>query len=440
MPGTILLLLYLGVAVAPVAIAWSLGLPPRPLLDELSSGIALAAVAMLLMEFVLSGRFRAISRRTGIDATMRFHQLVARPVTALLLIHPFLYTTPLRQAPLPWDATGQASLGLGPVAIVTGLAAWALLGALVLSAILRDHGPWRYEAWRLSHGLGAALIAGFGVYHALEAGRYSAHPVLAAFWLGLLVLALFTLVTVYLVRPLLQLRHPYRVAAVRRLALKIWQVDIEPVRGEALPFEPGQFVWLTLERSPFTIREHPFSIASAPADKNRLSFVIKEVGDFTRRIGRIAVGAAAHIDGPHGALTLNSRPASGIVFLAGGVGIAPILSMLRQLRADGDRRPLKLLYGNRVADQIVHGDELEAMTGDLDLSVVHVLSEPPEGWSGPVGVIDETLIRDRCERPDKADWLYVVCGPPAMIDATEDALVAIGIPANRVISEKFAYG
>ena len=54
------------------------------------------------------------------------------------------------------------------------------------------------------------------------------------------------------------------------------------------------------------------------------------------------------------------------------------------------------------------------MAGDLDLSVTHVLSEPPEGWSGPVGVIDETLIRDRCERPDKADWLYVVCGPPAM--------------------------
>jgi len=394
---------------------------------------------MLLMEFVLSGRFRPISRRTGIDATMRFHQLVARPVTVLLLIHPFLYSTPLRQTSLPWDVTGQTSLGLDAASIVTGLAAWVLLGALVLSAVLRDQGPWRYEAWRLSHGLGAALIAGFGVHHALAAGRYSSHPSLAAFWLVLLALALLTLVTVYLVRPLLKMRHPYRVTAVRRRALKIWQVEIAPTAGEVLSFKPGQFVWLTLDRSPFSIREHPFSIASASADKSRLTFVIKEVGDFTRRIGEIAAGTRAYVDGPHGALTLGERPAAGIVFIAGGVGIAPILSMLRQLRADNDPRPLKLIYGNRVREQIVDGDELEEMTRDLDLAVVHVLSEPPESWDGPVGVTDEALIRDLCERPDKADWLYVVCGPPPMIDSVEDALVALGIPAGQVVSEKFAY-
>jgi len=438
-PGILLLVLYLAVALAPVAMAWSFDLPPRPLVDEISSGIALAAVSMLLMEFVLSGRFRPISRRTGIDATMRFHQLVARPVTVLLLIHPFLYSTPLRQAPLPWDVTGQASLGLDAVAIVTGLAAWVLLGAMVLSAVLRDQGPWRYETWRLSHGIGAALVAGFGVYHALAAGRYSSHPPLASFWLVLLALALLTLVTVYLVRPLLKMRHPYRVTAVSQLALKIWEVEIAPRHGDTLSFEPGQFVWLSLDRSPFSIREHPFSIASASADKGRLAFVIKEVGDFTRQIGQVAVGTRAYIDGPHGALTLGTRPARGIVFFAGGVGIAPILSMLRQLRADHDPRPLKLIYGNRVQEQIVDGAEIEDMTRDLDLSVVHVLSEPPPGWTGQVGVTDEALIRDRCERPDKAEWLYVVCGPPPMIDSVEDALVDLGIPARQVVSEKFAY-
>lgn len=439
MPGLVLLVLYLGVALAPVAMAWALGLPPRPFRDELSSGIALAATAMLLMEFVLSGRFRLISQRMGIDATMRFHQLIARPVTVLLLLHPFLYTTPLLQTPLPWDVTGQSSLGLDTMGILTGIAAWVLLGALVLSAVLRNHGPWHYEAWRLSHGLGAALIAGFGVFHAVEVGRYSAHPPLAAFWLVLLALALLTLVIVYLVRPLLKLGRPYRVEAVRKVAMKTWEVEVAPTRGQSLAFQPGQFVWLTLDRSAFSIREHPFSIASAPADTGKLAFVIKEVGDFTRQIGQIPVGARAYLDGPHGALTLGARSAAGIVFLAGGVGIAPILSMLRQLRADGDPRPLKLIYGNRVEEQIVHGAELEAITADLDLSVTHVLGEPPDGWTGATGVMDRALIREACERSDKAAWLYVVCGPPPMIDATEDALIALGIPAHRVISEKFAY-
>ncbi len=439
MPGLVLLVLYGVVALAPLALAWSFNLPPRAPLDEVSSAIALVATSMLLMEFVLSGRFRLISRRTGIDATMRFHQLVARPVTVLLLLHPFLYTTPLRQAGLPWDVTGQTSLGLTATGIVTGLIAWALLAALVLSAIFRDSLTWRYEAWRLSHGIGAALIAGFGVFHALEAGRYSSHPPLAALWLALLALALLTLVIVYVVRPLLKLQHPYRVTAVEQRGLKIWEVDIEPAQGDALAFEPGQFVWLTIDRPPFSFREHPFSIASAPSENKRLAFLIKEVGDFTSQIGRVPVGARAYVDGPHGALTLSKKPSAGIVFLAGGVGIAPIFSMLRQLRADGDKRPMTLLYGNRVTDQILHGDELNDMSRDLNLTVVHVISEPPDDWEGPVGVMDEALIRAHCDRPDKTDWLYVVCGPPPMIDATEDALVAIGIPERRVVSEKFAY-
>lgn len=439
MPGLVLLILYLVMALAPLAIAWQLGLPARPLLDELSSGIALVATSMLLMEFVLSGRFRLISGRTGIDATMRFHQLVARPVTILLLLHPFLYTTPLRQAGLPWDVTGQASLGLTPVAMVTGLVAWVLLAGLVLSAIFRDSLSWRYEAWRLSHGIGAALIAGFGVFHALEAGRYSSHPPIAGLWLVLLILAVLTLVIVYVVRPLLKARHPYRVSAVEPRGLKIWEVDIEPVNGEVLRFEPGQFVWLTSDRPPNSFREHPFSIASAPSDANRLSFLIKEVGDFTRQIGQVPVGARAYVDGPHGALTLPAKSGAGIVFLAGGVGIAPIFSMLRQLRAEQDKRPMVLIYGNRVQEQILHGDELEALSRSLDLTVVNVLSEPPSDWDGPVGVMNEALIRTHCDRTDRTDWLYVVCGPPPMIDATEDALVAMGIPARQVVSEKFAY-
>ena len=439
MPGILLLILYLFVALAPLAMAWQLDLPARPFLDELSSGVALVATSMLLMEFVLSGRFRLISGRTGIDATMRFHQLVARPLTVVLLLHPFLYTTPLRQTGLPWDVTGQASLGLTPVGLITGLVAWVLLGALVLSAIFRDSSSWRYEAWRLSHGIGAALIAGFGVFHALEAGRYSSHPPLAALWLVLFGLAVLTLVIVYVVRPLLKRRHPYRVTAVERRGLKIWEVAIEPANGDVMPFEPGQFVWLTLDRPPYSFREHPFSIASAPEDANRMTFLIKEVGDFTRRIGQVPVGARAYVDGPHGALTLGSKPGAGIVFLAGGVGVAPILSMLRHCRAEQDKRPMVLIYGNRVEDQILHRDELDAMTGALDLTVVHVLSEPPTGWDGSVGVMNEDMIRAHCDRPDKTDWLYVVCGPPPMIDATEDALVAMGIPARQVISEKFAY-
>ncbi|MHA1600667.1 MAG: ferredoxin reductase family protein [Alphaproteobacteria bacterium] len=394
--------------------------------------------AILLVEFVLSGRFRMISGRMGIDATMRFHQLVARPLTLLLLIHPFLYATPYGPS-LPWDVSRQLTLGLDGWALVSGLAAWILLAVVVVAAIFRDQLPYRYEAWRVSHGIGAALIALFGAHHALEAGRYSAHPAFIVFWLAMVGLALLTLAMVYVVRPLLQLRHPYRVTSNRPIAIKTWELVLEPMRGRALAFDAGQFVWLTLDRPPFSIREHPFSICSAPCETGRLAFAIKQVGDFTNRIGEIAIGAPAYLDGPHGGLVLTGQVGRGIVFIAGGVGVAPILSMLRQLSVAGDERPMKLLYGNRVQEQVIYADELRAMSDALDLEVVHVLSEPPGGWTGEIGQLDSAFVQRHCRRGEQGEWFYVICGPTPMIDSIEDALTAIGVPTRQIISEKFSY-
>jgi predicted ferric reductase len=99
------------------------------------------------------------------------------------------------------------------------------------------------------------------------------------------------------------------------------------------------------------LTEHPFSISSAPVDRPRITFTIKESGDFTSRIRTIAPGTRAYLHGPHGNFTLTGRATKGIVFIAGGVGFAPIMGMLRQLKA---AHPLRLIYGNRVETQILY--------------------------------------------------------------------------------------
>jgi len=429
---------YVAVILAPLALAWAQGLPPRPWLDELSSGLALAAFAMLLVEFVLSGRFQPVSGRTGIDVTMRFHQLAARTVATIILVHPFLYSVPVWDR-LPGSVADLAAMISVTDPFLTGVVAWILLLALVASALYRDRLPYRYEIWRLSHGLGAALIAALGAHHAVSAGLYSSSPALTGLWLALLAVAGLSLLVVYLIQPLRERARPYRVTSVRPVALRTIELAITPERGEVPPFEAGQFVWLNVGRGPFTLYENPFSISSPPGERASLRFVIKQVGDATRRLGTVAPGTRAYIDGPHGAATLGGRRGTGLALIAGGVGIAPMLSILRQLRRTGDTRPIKLVYGNRVAEQIVHGDELEAMAGELDLELIHVLGEPPPGWSGRTGVLDRTLLADLFAFPGARDWLYVACGPPPMIEAAEDALAALGVPHRRVVSEKFSY-
>jgi predicted ferric reductase len=429
---------YLGLALLPLALAAAQGAPPRPVRDEVASGLALVGFAMLLMEFLLSGRFRAISGRSGIDLTMRFHQLVARTLTAFVLAHPFVYATPLKRA-LPWDTTRALTLGLDSASLLTGVVAWLLLGVLVLTSIFRTQLPYRYEVWRLGHGVGAICIAAFGLHHTLAAGRYSADPALQVFWTVMAGVAGLTMLRVYLLTPLRQLRAPYRVAAVRQVALKTWAVAVEPTRGQAMDFHAGQFAWVTLDRSPFAITEHPFSISSCPAERPRIEFTVKEIGDFTKDIGTIPVGARAFLDGPHGNLTLAGRKAAGLVFVAGGVGLAPIMSMLRQLRAERDPRPMILVYGNRSAEQILYGEELEAMARDLDLRVHHVLSEPPPGWSGVVGQLDGAVLGRLLSFEGRRDWLFFVCGSAPMIDSVEADLGRLDIPVGRIVSEKFSY-
>ncbi|MDJ0950552.1 MAG: ferredoxin reductase family protein [Alphaproteobacteria bacterium] len=433
-----LLAAYVIVALAPLGLAYAEGLPPRGFWDELSSALAIVAFAMLLMEFVLSGRFRTASGRIGIDLTMRFHQLIARSLAAFILIHPFLYTTPLDRA-LPWDASGQLTLGLDAASIATGVIGWLLLGLLIVTGIARDKLPYRYETWRVSHGLGAAAIAIAGTHHAIDAGRYSGQPTLALFWLALCGIALLTLFVVYVVTPLRQLRHPYRVISVEKAALKTWTVVIEPSDGPAIDFRAGQFVWLTLGRTPFAITEHPFSISSCPADRPRLGFTIKEAGDATKSIGALPVGSRAFVDGPHGNVVLPDERAPGLTLIAGGVGIAPIMGILRQLRADNDPRPVTLIYGNRVAEQILYRAELGEMTQELRLDLHLVLSEPPPSWDGPVGFLDKPVLSRLLDLEADAGRLYIVCGPAPMIDSVEDVLAELGVPMRQILSEKFSY-
>jgi predicted ferric reductase len=434
----LLLALYVAVIFAPLGLALLQGKLPRPLQDELASGLALVAFAILLVEFVLSGRFRAISGRLGMDVTMRFHQLLARTALALIVLHPFLYTTPLNP-PLPWDVTRQLTLNLEGWSIITGIIAFVLLPALVLTAIFRDQVAWKYETWRLVHGLGALLVALLGTHHVIAAGRYSSDPVLGNFWLGLLTLAAASLVWIYAAKPLYQLFNPYVVRSVCQVADRTWEIVIEPRGHPGLSFSAGQFVWLNVGHTPLSLYENPFSISSAPSARPEIAFLIKEAGDFTCLLGGIRPGTKAYLDGPHGNLTLEHRRGRGLALLGVSVGIAPLLSILREQVRTGDPRRVILVYGNRHKEDIAYRDELDVLSQRDNISVLHVLSRPPDGWEGLAGRVDPERIRSLFSFAEARDWLYFICGPSAMMETTEEALIALGVPPGQIISERFRY-
>ncbi|GGE55212.1 oxidoreductase [Streptosporangium jomthongense] len=388
---------------------------------------------MVLMEFILSGRFKAISNGVGLDVTMRFHQMMARTALVFALLHPFLYQGTPSGGQRPWDPTRELTITTDFSALSTGIVAYLLLASLALLAIGRTQLDYKYETWRLLHGIGALLIAVLLWHHTVYAGRYGSQPVMTWVWLAMTGVAVGSLLTVYLLIPLLQKARPWRVASVTQLTPKQWEVTVKPDGHSGLDYKAGQFVWLNVGNSPFSMKENPFSICSAPAAGPEISFMIRELGDFTRTIGQIKTGTVAYLDGAYGNLSIDGRTEPGVALIAGGVGLAPLLGILRQMRLTGDSREVKLIYGNRVIDQVAYRDELGAD------DVIYVLSEPPETWQGETGVIDAALMDRVFSEREFSEWVFVMCGPRIMMDVVEDHLINRGTPSHRILSERFNY-
>jgi predicted ferric reductase len=439
LPRPLAAVLYLAFLGAPLALAMRDEESAAPW-REIASGAGALGFAVILSEFVLSGRFALVSGRVGIDAIMRFHQLAARAAVLLIVLHPLLYVWP-RLISEPFAGLSTLGSMFASGTLRTGALAWTLTLLLVAMAIWRDQLHIKYETWRLSHGLGAALIAGLSLHHALTIGAHSSGPALALYWQAGFALAMLTLLHIYIVRPLLQMRRPHRVSSVEAVAERTWELSIEPDNCEAIAFEAGQFVWLNIGHSPFSLVEHPFSISSAPQQR-AMVFLIKENGDFTNRIGAVKPGTPVWIDGPYGHFTLPRdmselapRP---LVFIAGGVGIAPVLSMLRQLERQQRARPVTLIYGNRLASQVVALDELRAMEARLGLRVHLVLGEPPVNWSGLTGDLGAQVLLGLLT-PLAAGARYMICGPPPMIVSVEATLKRLGIGSGAILTERFRY-
>ena len=126
MKSSVLLLLYLMVIALPLGLSWALGWPPRPFHQELASGLGMLGFSIILVEFVLSGRFRTVSSGTGMDVTMRIHQLMARTALVFAALHPLLYQGTFSGGQRPWDVTRQLTITTEFPALTSGIAAYLL--------------------------------------------------------------------------------------------------------------------------------------------------------------------------------------------------------------------------------------------------------------------------------------------------------------------------
>lgn len=224
---------------------------------------------------------------------------------------------------------------------------------------------------------------------------------------------------------------PPRTVPARVEAVEALTHDIRALRLSCDPefaFKPGQYVDISIPGD----EEHHRSFSMANTKPGELEFMIKLYpgGRFSGLLadGTINPGDELEITGPYGVFTLRSSSPRRLLFIGGGAGMAPIVSLLRSLRDNGSDREATYYYGARTEADLFHLDELAS----LPCRFVPALSE--DGWDGETGLITDVV--DRLEG-DISEVDAYVCGPPPMVEAAIALLERRGVPEEHIYFDKF---
>ena len=380
--------------------------------------LLLIVFPVLALQPVLSARLRVLDRSFGLDTVYLFHKIMGMTAGATILCSVVFQAAGVR----PWTFLGIASA--------------VLLFAVVLTAFLFQELRMSYEAWRRLHNVLvlAALTAVF-VQAFLAVPRTGMRTVLALYYAAGAAAYLHHRI----LGPITRQKYLYRVDSVEQVTHNVWNLTLKPPENrERFDFLPGQFQFLTFDQG--RGEEHPFTISSSPALPGAHTATIKASGDFTKGIGKVRPGALLAVQAPFGRFSYLLHPEENeIIFIAGGIGITPVISMLRHMRDSAADKDVQLLYANNTEDDIVFRNELEELASRKTphLRVTHVLSRPDAGWTGERGHIDWPMIEKYVGKDARAK-AYYLCGPPPLMHALTTTLLEHGVPSRQVRSERFS--
>lgn len=391
--------------------------------------LGIIAGVLLLLQLVWSARITFLDRVFGLNDLFRLHRLTGMTIAGCAVIHPMLVYLPDNTLLIPLTMRYWPELvGLGLLACILGMA---------VASTFRVGLRLPYEGWRIVHRVGAVVVTAGLVIHVLNVSDSFGRglPRTLVYWaIGLWVL-LYAFTTVH--RLLTRIR-PHLVEAVEPAGRGATSLRVKQRTDRTLRYAPGQFAFIRITSKGLRAEEHPFTIASSPTNPEGLEFVIRGCGDWSNNVGKVRPGDRIAIDGPYGLFThLRCGGQPELVMIAGGIGITPMLSMLRHIADTDDNRRIILIWSNKTREHVIHDDEFQELESRLPgLRVHHVFTREADAGSAG-GRLDlpalETLLAD-CGR----DASVFVCGPPRMMTDMERMLRKAGFSRRRIFTERFS--
>jgi len=446
---------YITILLSLIPVIIWLGLPGN--LDQFKSfyGImsaigeltGLAGMILYALNLVYATRLKFLEPLFGgLNRVYITHHIIGGLALVLLAFHPLFLmlrtiTTSVYESAmllLPHD--------LGPLSALFNsqhemhadvLQQWAIfLGTLaffgmVILLILTFYIKLPYKLWLFTHKfLGLAFF--LGGLHVLFINSDTSHStLLKVYVLGFGIIGLMAFMYRTLFGRILIRKYFYLVDSVQTKAKSISEISLSP---QSLPmsYKVGQFVFIRFfdnEDQGISSEWHPFSISSAPNDP-QLKLTIKALGDFTKKIGFIRPGSRAEIEGAYGKFTYSNYKNHNQIWIAGGIGISPFISMAQDLKGDQTYR-IDLYYCVRNADEIIDFDtltEIANISGGQFRFIPYVSSVNGQISASKLEYYSGGITGKE----------FFLCGPPGMMKSLKNQLKKKGIPSSSIHSEEFS--
>lgn len=207
-------------------------------------------------------------------------------------------------------------------------------------------------------------------------------------------------------------------------------IEVSLLRPAGFVFKAGQYIQL---RTPELIYSDPkgssrvFSIVSSPFDQEKLSVAFRHTGSgYKHSLVELPIDSPVSVEGPHGFITLPKEPSRALVFISGGIGITPHLSMIRSAVKSRYEYPITLLYANRNKESATYLKELQTIASHNKFLTL----------KNRFGRVDEQFIRQNV-KDDARQCAWYIAGPPAMVDQVRNILSLLGVDSGQMFFEEF---
>ena len=228
-------------------------------------------------------------------------------------------------------------------------------------------------------------------------------------------------------------KKPYLITENIDETKEVMVVRLKPEDNNPMNFDAGMFVMISgLDATGKEYVARALSVASEPASPVMEFFIIKEHDSHVSHFVEAKPGDRYNVKGPYGQFKFTPGVDKKVLFVAGGTGLAPFMSMIRHVKKIGAQDDMVLLYSIKYPTEIIRKEELLGYLQQLNLKVAITVTrpQPGDGWTGGTGHISADMVKKYAL--DFTERAVYICGPLAFVKAMKDIFVVLGVPNDRV--------